>query len=138
MRVDARSAAAGRVPAWWTVAWVLVLAGLFGMHGLGDHGVSAADHSHADPAAMVMADAGMHAVDPVGAAEDHGMPVPGHHDATAICLAVLVAALLTWTLARRMGGPGPASWRPPRAVPSRRTARERDPPSLIRLSILRC
>lgn len=132
--------------------WVLLAGGLLAMHGLGTHGTrahaavgqpaigqalthvdgqkSAADHAQADPEAT-------------SGTERSAIGTPiGHGSMTglfAACLAILcgilaaVAAVFLRQLSRR---PLACSAREVRALVI--AGRDRDPPCLVRLSVMRC
>ena len=137
---------------------LLVLAGLFGMHGLSGHGAAGMSMQTAAQTTMsassmrmdvsdlatlpsgVLSDAGLMA----GArAEDLLEPVTGSgHGGMAMgvmCLVVLGAALLALLRLLHRARVAPVVWSLPRrtrAVFPR--GRDPDPPSLIKLSIQRC
>jgi uncharacterized protein DUF6153 len=140
---------------------VVVLAGLFGMHGLGGHG--AAEMGTAPPGAMSAM-----SVDPVSFAPDsmhadRSSPatqlVQEPHDPsglmsglrsglgegqmdmnmTALCLAVLAVALVALRQVRSRQPDGPmTAARPGRSGARVHSWTDPDPPSLIALSIRRC
>lgn len=117
---------------WLLGATLLVLAGLFGMHGLGDH--PSMDHSPAASAthASHVADPGTLSASPAGG--DDGSMGP-----MAWCVAVLLGGVLGLALALAARAPGsrttprPAWTRLP--VPR---GRDPDPPTPLLLSIWRC
>lgn len=126
------------------------LAGLFAMHGLADHGVSHADshQAHAPMASTsptsptshgrgvghgsVDADATVTA--PVGTSSGADMGVMG------LCLAVLAGALFFLVRRRAFTGVAVRLTRDLGCLAAAigTTSRERDPPRLAQLSILRC
>ena len=136
---------------------LMVLAGLFGMHGLaghGDGGMETSSRTAMTGMSMSPVAAGVHAlVTDVG---DHAKPlagqaqravegarVPGNvgmdMNMAAMCMAILAAALialLRLLLGRRVV---PVWWSLPRQVKAMVCpGREPDPPSLTALSIQRC
>ena len=136
---------------------ILVLAGLFGMHGLGGHdAVAMGSATEAMAAEMPMGAVGSGGVmsaefkqhtGPVGShdlLDADAVLVPSHGGMgmgmTAMCVAILAAALVA--LVRRLLGSrvGSVLWvrarHPVFVLQPRR--RDRDPPSLIALSIQRC
>lgn len=130
------------------VVLVGALFGLFAMHGLGDHGASPHEmHASAMAPAIVDADPahGEHsshadardqssAADPAAAPDS---PSPGMWMA-GLCLAVLVGALIGFLLARPQRVVV-FTWSNALAfVPARHSGRrDRDPPCLLKLSVLR-
>ena len=135
----------------WLGGLLVILGGMFGMHGLDTHGVAGMD-SHAHSAVSVVvaapADAGHDGSSP---AADPAQPVlAGLGDATTghpamdagvagACMAILAVALSLLLRLLRSGRVRPLPWvsaRPARAPAV--TGRDPDPPSLIRLSIQRC
>jgi len=147
-----RRRAAGRT--WWLLGWVVAVAGLLGMHGLGDHGTGAdhdmaamtqsagvpahgTDHDHASGATSY-AGTPMAGTTPAFSATS-SKPVPtSTAGAAGLCLFVLALTLLTWVLNRRFQGLAELPARLPGTVSIRRRSRGRAPPSLAALSILRC
>lgn len=141
--------------------FMAVLVGIFGMHGLANHGARGADmmphnlmsQAHSGPAVMDATDhaqgTGVYEVMAVGAAPtlvdaqvtSVGSSQPGGMDMsmTGLCLAVLIigfGTLSLWFARRRR--PLPA-WVLSRAARARElTGRVADPPSLQGLSIRRC
>jgi hypothetical protein len=123
-------------------AWVLALSGLLAMHALGTHG------SAHGPGAPMTHEAAASAISSgdmtLGSTSDPARPtlstpmtqvgggLPG------LCLAVLgglALALILWLLGRRPR----RSWTRARPSPLLRpVGRERDPPCLLRLSVMRC
>ena len=141
----------------WLAGLLVILGGLFGMHGLDNHGGAGMD---------TVARAGM-AVPAHGAASGHpamtgatreaaavaaiatqavataATDAAGHEgmdmDATGMCMAVLVLSLLALILRLYASRVRPLLWlddRPERSPMAR--GRDPDPPSLLRLSIQRC
>ncbi|MCW2761598.1 MAG: hypothetical protein JWR85_1799 [Marmoricola sp.] len=138
---------------------LVVLAGLFGMHGLDNHGGAGIDAmSHAAmgvPAAgvapvhvaipgadqvsaaiaVVASDAGDRVAALTGSTGHPGMDM----GAAGMCMAVLVLSLLIFIMGRYANRSRPVLWllaRPVRSPWVR--GRDPDPPSLFRLSIQRC
>lgn len=125
------------------------LAGLFAMHGLGDHGTA---HSGAEPAhamvAMSTGPAGHMSEDNSAAAATRGdarvgtmVSVPGGvaSGAMALCMAVLAGVLFALAGPHAWGRrPAIVGTRLPVGITISATARERDPPCLAQLSICRC
>nr|WP_281379879.1 DUF6153 family protein [Nocardioides ginsengisegetis] len=107
----------------------MVLAGLFGMHGMADHSTG---HTTAHQA---MATA-VHDVADAAPAGDVATPAPG---ALELCVAVLLGGLLLLLLLGR--GERRTPWALPRAVtvaaPTPR-GRDPDPPTPALLSVYRC
>jgi hypothetical protein len=127
------------------LVFTAALAGLFVMHGLNDHGASGHDvDAPTDSAVVAMSHTSQMAHDagdaPEGALTVAGAPgqdLPGVAMA-GLCLAVLAGAIIGFLLLRPQ--PGVIFWRPivqpfVPAPPSGR--RDRDPPSLFELSVLR-
>ncbi|MGZ4436680.1 MAG: DUF6153 family protein [Nocardioidaceae bacterium] len=142
-------------PALWAAALFVVLAGLFGMHGLGDHGMpgmaqAPASGSMAHPAGPHrMTDhpdqpmVGAHANVMVRPAHD-AMPslgpvgLHGHSGMAGMCLALLTGGLLALLLHRGRAVRVLAE-EPRRSLTARHPrSRDPDPPCLASLSILRC
>jgi len=146
---------------------IVVLAGLFGMHGLsgqrsglsGGHGAAGMNmQTTASPALMAASAMSMDASDlaaiPTGIVSDAGLSAGNQaedliDDATgsghggmamgAMCLAILGAAVLALVRLLQRARVAPVVWRLPR--PARAIVprgRDPDPPSLIKLSIQRC
>lgn len=122
---------------------VAALAGLFAMHGLGDHGTmhheptgdlmgSLAATSHAEDAMSASA-----ALDP--AHDDGSAPEGAGTGIVGLCLAVLTGALLglAW-LRARSGRLVIERWTPRDTWSLSAAPRDRDAPSPFRLSIQRC
>lgn len=139
----------------WCVGLLILLAGIFGMHGLSSHagGIGPEMHPMTPAAVHLGSGAPTHGVPDVliagvrdvtespiavGAALVQDLPV-GDMGATAMCMAVLAVAL---TMLLRCLGACPALWRYRWAMTSARApsspGRDRDSPSLIVLSIQRC
>ena len=135
-------------------ALVLLLAGLFGMHGLGSHGPSSLGSGDHEQLPAVDSDSPMPAVThardaavqtgetpslrPIlGTALSPQQPFGPGMGVAGMCLAILLLSLMTLvglhrhlpSVLARAGRPLP----PPPAL-----GRDPDPPSLIRLSIQRC
>lgn len=136
---------------------ILVLAGLFGMHGLGGHEAAAmGSASQAGMAELPMsaaaADAGVtaglgHQIEQVGTQSAPGPDAVGASGPggmgmgmTAMCVAILAAGLIALVRFLLGGRVRSVLWmlaRQARAV-LRQPGRDPDPPSLIALSIQRC
>lgn len=119
------------------------LAGLFAMHGMSDHGTGAhadpASDSHAAHAAMSTLPEGSEVATRSVAPVDWGSSGHSEMDMVGLCLAILAGALLVVALARVRLVRALDSLLPRAASPRWRVAgRDRDPPSLISLSIQRC
>lgn len=134
----------------WFGGLLIVLAGLFGMHGLDNHGAAGSDtiahamgssHTSGDtstehsPVVSAIHEAGAAMVDSTVATGGGAMDM----SMVAMCMAILVLALIT--LLRLMRSRGVrllyvVTARPVRAPVA--SVRDRDPPSLILLSIQRC
>ena len=120
------------------------LAGLFAMHGLSDHGASSHDmHAPMNPAVLGTSHAIHAADDPQSATEEltidgaAGQGSPGTSIA-GLCLAVLAGAIIALLLLsphRRGVFMGPLALALVSARPTGR--RDRDPPCLFELSVLR-
>jgi len=142
-------------PALWAGALFVVLAGLFGMHGLGDHGMPGMAQA---PASEPMTYPGGPdrmtdpADRPVGGANSAVAVMPaagampslaragldGHAGMAGMCLALLTGGLLALLLLRGRAVRVLAE-EPRRRVKTRRPrSRDPDPPCLLSLSILRC
>lgn len=139
----------------WLGALMLLLAGIVGMHGMNGHvfpmvRMAPATGTHlthtavsvVDDAAAGFRDTARTAVGvarAVAARTPDGPVGGGHADMTAMCLAVLALAL---TALARMLGRALLFPAPPHPFSSGRAAtppgRDRDPPSLARLSVRRC
>jgi hypothetical protein len=149
------------------VALVVVLAGLFGMHGLAGHGSHAAEMGMGD-SVVTMPTTSVSGMAATGGVNGHGAGaaltthVGSHTHAPAagstfgvpgavsgamsggamsvLCLAVLTAGALLLLLLLGTRRPRVAMARTPAPTPSTflRVGRERDPPSLAALSIRRC
>lgn len=133
---------------------VVVLAGLFGMHGLNSHGVAGSESmssaavgvSMALPAAVIssLADVSQPASAIAKATEWVGESVsmPAHGEMVmsmgAMCVAILAGAILVLRRIRRLS-PTPTTSTLSRSVP-RHLPRlwDPDPPSLTKLAINRC
>jgi len=134
------------MPAALSLAWVAVaLFGLFAMHGLGDHGtmhdmgggvapmsVGHHDHTSGQTTSVTLAD-----VPRALLPDEPGMDGMG---LAGLCVVVLISGVATLLVAiglrrhawmERLSAPSPG-----RRWPA--TLRDRDPPSLITLSIQRC
>ncbi len=136
----------------WLGGLLVILGGLFGMHGLanhgGDHGgaaIEAVAHAamtvpaHAARTVAGVDTAGVDTVAVVGVMID-----PTGHSAmgmgtTGMCMAVLVLSLLLLILRLHVSRVPPLLWSVARSVRSPLVrGRDPDPPSLFRLSIQRC
>lgn len=125
---------------------LFVLAGLFGMHGLSEHGMAAGDHAMRSEAAAPVA--ASHPVEHVVAASPGGSALVAHHAMShrggmgrmgGLCLAILTGLLLG--LAGRLSAQRrrPLYEKQFRVVPlPRPRGRDPDPPSLALLSVSRC
>jgi len=119
-------------------ALLLVLLGVLAMYGFGGHGNGNATPTAASHHAATTWQWGTHAVHAAAGAAEHTTPdEPAHASWTALCLAVLAGAALLVLVTRRAAGalvrsglPGPSMRLPGR--------RDRDPPSLVLLSVRRC
>jgi hypothetical protein len=125
---------------------LIVLAGLFGMHGLDSHGVAGMETA----ASTVMAGPAAAAADHVAGVQEvasvmtaAGVFAPGHQGMgtgmAVLCLAVLAVALVALLRLLRASRVSPVLWmleRPARAPGH--PGRGPDPPSLVNLSIQRC
>lgn len=118
---------------WSLAATLLVLAGLFGMHGMADHSTG---HTTAHQAMSMAMSAGAHHVADAVTPGDVASPAPG---ALEMCVAVLLGGLLLLLLLGR--GERRTPWALPRAVtvaaPTPR-GRDPDPPTPALLSVYRC
>jgi hypothetical protein len=128
---------------WSLAAPLLVLAGLFAMHGLGDH---SSQHSAVHTAMAMPAHGAMSSMtsmtDPaVSDAPGVARVSAGDTSGTLMqmCVAVLLGGLVAWLL--RVGARRRTSWHVPRQVrvpvPVPRS-RAPDPPSPTVLSVFRC
>lgn len=139
-------------PALRLAGLLVVLAGLFGMHGLGSHGAAGMDAAAragmSEPAVVGLA-ADHHPAPMVGAVRDGAAAVASvaaaaHHPAmdmamAGACLAVLAVALIALLSFLRTDRVRPVLWvLPRRARAPGHAGRDPDPPSLIDLSIQRC
>jgi hypothetical protein len=139
-------------PALRLAGLLVVLAGLFGMHGLDSHGAAGTEAvAHAgmtEPAVAGLA-AGHHPAPMVmtvrdGAAAVVSAAAATHHPAMEMamagaCLAVLAVALIALLRFLRTNRVRPVLWvLPRRARAPGHAGRDPDPPSLIDLSIQRC
>lgn len=131
----------------WSLATpLLVLVGLFGMHGLGEHS-EAGSHAETAMAAPMSASLSTPGLTPASTA----LPIATSQPTTLLpatpdlgmamnlCLAVLLGAFVAWLL---LAGPSRrTTWLLPRqattALPVPR-GRAPDPPSLHALSVYRC
>lgn len=135
----------------WLLLGAFALLGLFAMHGLGGHGAHQVGPSETHHASSDESPGAAHltAHDCAGACAADGItahPVLGSGSGgddllvMALCLAVLAAgAAVAAVLAR--GRPSLALLQPPRSAGGPavdRSARDRDPPSIHALSVLRC
>jgi Family of unknown function (DUF6153) len=133
----------------WRGALGVVLAGLFGMHGLDSHGMPGIEATHAAMAVPEMAGAGGNEVlsapaavhdGDSGARRDHHLGASGDgHGHGLTCMAILAIALLVLLRGLRGRSARRVLWmltRPVRAPAF--MGRDPDPPSLIALSIQRC
>lgn len=120
-------------------ALLLVVLGVLAMHGVGSHASghgSAAPARHHDPATAqavepAMAQTAAHAADHLGSQQ------PAPPSWTELCLAMLAGAvLLAFASGRGSAALTVPRPRPGRAFPPGR--RDRDPPSLVLLSVRRC
>ncbi|MDP3969161.1 MAG: hypothetical protein Q8Q02_12875 [Nocardioides sp.] len=127
---------------------VLVLPGLFVMHGLGDHG-SPGSPAHA-AAPMLATGSSLGEAPAAGSAPHPGAAVVDHHTsehlgnmhgvAIALCLAVLVLVATATTRVVARGWPVAATLaraRPAFVDPARRRPRRRHPPPYA-LRVIRC
>jgi len=131
-------------PALWAAALFVVLAGLFGMHGLGDHGMPGMAHisvtgTTAHPDMTGHADrSGVAVPVPEAPAALDRAGLDGHAGMAGMCLALLAGGWLALLLLRSRAVRVLAVT-PHRALVARRPrTRDPDPPSLTSLSILRC
>ena len=155
MTIRTRLLARRARPALCSAALFIVLAGLFGMHGIGDHGMSGmAQASASGPmthpgGAHRMTDhadrplVGVHTVvtvSPVDRAMPSIAPVGhrSHAGMVGTCLALLTGGLLALLLMRDRAVRALAE-EPRRSLATRRPrSRDPDPPALATLSVLRC
>jgi hypothetical protein len=129
-----------------TAGWLLALAGLLAMHALGTHGTGSHESSaramnHSTSAMAAVVDSGargaMQSSAKVARTSQDDPPPTG--TLLGLCLVVLAGALTLFLLAllnRRAGSPWVIARRP--AVTLVLKGRERDPPCLTRLSVMRC
>lgn len=134
----------------WVGGLLVILGGLFGMHGMDSHGAGSMETSgHAamtSPAANAVTaghevmSATAHEAAPV---VDAGVVATGHAakdmGGVGMCMAILGVALIVLSLLLRSSRARPLLWvfpRPARALGF--CGRDPDPPSLIYLSIRRC
>ena len=139
----------------WLAGLLLLLAGLFGMHGLSSHGtsslgsrdhgqISAADSDSPMPAVTHTGDAAVQAGEApsmgavLGTVLSPQQPLGLGTGAVAMCLAVLILSLMALLVGLRQHLPTvmAKAGRPSPSPPVR--GRDPDPPSLVRLSIQRC
>jgi hypothetical protein len=137
----------------WAAALFVVLAGLFGMHGLGDHGMPGMAqvdatmthpgglHQMTEHADRPMGGVHIAATDaPVSSAMPSLAPMGlrGHAGMSGMCLALLTGGLLALLVLR--GRAVRVLAEAPRCSVAARDPRSRDPdpPCLASLSILRC
>lgn len=134
--------------AWWLAGLLVVLGGLFGMHGLVNHsagvGMDSAMRATVDGAAGAVGLGDV--LDPTHGVASASVAAAGETGgsgmdmgAVGMCVAVLGLGLIALLLRMSAGRPGPLRWlvARPVGVPGVR-GRDLDPPSLIYLSILRC
>ena len=119
----------------WFAAVVVVLAGLFGMHGLSDHGA----HSSQDAGAMASMGTAMSVtaspVEAFAPAAPEGVPM----GAGGMCVAVLVLSLIALVVGRwRSAAYAVVAVRSRPQQTARFRGRDPDPPSLTSLSVCRC
>jgi hypothetical protein len=132
------------------VVLAFVLAGLFAMHGLGDHG-AAHQGSHDAAAVAVAAKVSMNhgtQADPSATTKAHGagspLGVPAEDSPAVamagVCLAVLAGAMVGLLLLRGLRAAVPSRLRSRLKFATEPFAalRDRDPPCLFDLSIQRC
>ncbi|GAW48538.1 MULTISPECIES: DUF6153 family protein [unclassified Nocardioides] len=127
----------GRAARWAPVLQLLLLAGLFAMHGLADHGSEAGSDG---PMTMAVSSTTV-AVAEVAAIPDGSTVAPALDTMPmgAMCVAILVGAIAAWLALR--GARPLTAWLPtePASAPRPRPrSRAPDPPSLSRLSVCRC
>ena len=126
------------------LVFAAALVGLFAMHGLSDHGAASHDMAPMNPAVTAMGHTGQMAGDSreatAGAratAGDPGEGSPGMAMA-GLCLAVLAGAVMAFLALRPQGSVAllmSLAWS---FVPARLSGcRDRDPPCLFQLSVLR-
>ena len=119
-------------------ALLLVLLGVLAMHGVAGHGSGHASVGALPHHASAVAQDVTHAAHDLSAPVEH---LAAHDSAptswTALCLAVLAGAVLMVLTARRASGVRVRSGPPGQStrLPGRR---DRDPPSLVLLSVRRC
>lgn len=124
---------------------LVALGGLFAMHGMSDHGLGGPPEMAATSSMVtaVVSTAAATATPHETHAPGHPVPAPGHGhgmELTGLCLAVLVAALLTLVGVVRVGFRPPANWLPRAEIGSAlvTTRPLAKPPDLFALSIQRC
>lgn len=122
----------------WSLATpLLVLVGLFGMHGLAEHGEAG---SHTEMAMAATTSPSASTALPITTPQETLLPAtPDMGMAMDLCLAVLLGGFVAWLL---LAGPSRrTTWLLPRqaatALPVPR-GRAPDPPSLHALSVYRC
>lgn len=123
----------------WSLATpLLVLVGLFGMHGLGEHSAAHADAAHADarhPGMAMPAQATMFDGPVLASASSDDMSGM----AVGLCVAILLGGLVAWlalgNTRRRTPWSLPRQALMPPPVPRSRAP---DPPSPLLLSVCRC
>ena len=134
----------------WLGGLLVLLGGLFGMHGLDNHGDAGMDTiAHATMAGPAehgavaahevidgtVAGAAAVALAVTGASGHTGMDM----GAAGMCVAVLILALIALLVRAQAGRLRPLLWMVARPVRGPETwGRDPDPPSLISLSIQRC
>lgn len=123
--------------------WVAALIGLFGMHGLGDHGAGGHDMSSAmtrlaGPTAVEVVHAhvgGASSSLPTSVMGSSG--TPASDEMAVLCLAILSGVVAVLFRLCRRGGRVVVQ-RHGRTSPALSGRRERDPPCQMRLSVMRC
>ena len=124
------------------------VAGLFMMHGLGDHGIA---HHAAEPSHAAVAESAEHPghTSPAGTTAGDAprspirtsvsAPADGGSKEWGLCMAVLAGVLFALAGLRAWGRrPSVLALRLLSSVRYAATTRERDPPRLVQLSICRC
>lgn len=132
------------------IAVAVALFALLSMHGWGTHAVhpiprtaeaaSTHDHEHGSPPSRSDREPASTDAGPAHASAGTGGDIDDPHGAgaLALCLAILAGLLFSvLLLAAGQGIQVPASLLPGQCRPVR-SARDRDPPDLIRLGIVRC
>lgn len=133
-------------------AWVLLIGGLFAMHGLGTHGAGAHDgmsttteatQGHAHHAAMETAVGEQAPPDNRAGGRDDGTQDGGRgHGGMGLlmlCVVILAAAIAVFTLVLlRHLQRSPLFTTPRSFLEILVVGRDRDPPDLLRLSVIRC